>query len=304
VLCLAAGCRGEAVPAGPGIPAPDAVPAGPEVVVAHAGDRRVTLAELQAFLAAFPDHRQDELARPEGRRAFLRNYLLFQEALRRAGEAGYAGDPRVRAARDRAMVRLWTEERLDTFQAPPVTPDELRSRFRHEVPPPRPRRVRANHILLRDRGEAEALRRRLLEACAEPAADCPEIFAAAARDRSLDARTRDRGGDLLFFSKDRSEAAWRTTPAMVLEAALGMPSTGQVSAVVASPEGAHLVMVTAVRGETRPSFEEAAPALRDALLGERRAAAEDALEDELLDMDAWTVDDGALAGLSVPGTGE
>ncbi|MBM4371318.1 MAG: hypothetical protein FJ098_06665, partial [Deltaproteobacteria bacterium] len=102
----------------------------------------------------------------------------------------------------------------------------------------------------------------------------------------------------------RSEAAWRTTPAMVLEAALGMPSTGQVSAVVASPEGAHLVMVTAVRGETRPSFEEAAPALRDALLGERRAAAEDALEDELLDMDAWTVDDGALAGLSVPGTGE
>ena len=298
-LCCLPGCPSEVPPTNT---EEERAPA--ETLVAIHDADRVTLAELQDFLDGFPAHRQAEVAPPEGRRGFLRNYLLYRTALRRAEAAGYGDDPRVRRARDRAMARHWTEDRLDSTQPPPITDGEMRTRWEKTKTPDRPDRVRARHILLGDLPAAEALREDLLAALARPGVDAEAIFAAAARDHSLDGKTRARGGDLLFFSRGGDEVAWRLAPPVALEAALATHTTGQVSRPIPGPDGIHLVMVTARREAEQPVFEDAKDALRAAIAAERAAAAREALEAELLDMDDWTVDDEALRGLGAATTTE
>jgi len=298
-LCAALGCREEPAPEPTAAPSPPSFD-GP--VGASSVRDSVTLEELQAFLDGFTAARQAEVAPAEGRRVFLRNYLLYRAALRRAEAAGYHDDPRVRRVRDRAVARHWTEDRVASYQAPPITDEEVRARWEREKKPDRPERVRARHILLEDSDAAEALRRSLLAALASPGAAPEAVFAAAAREHSLDEKTRARGGDLLFFSRGGDELAWRLAPRPVLEAALAIHATGQVSRALEGPDGVHLVMVTARRGAERGTFEDAAKGIRGALARERADAAREALEAELLDMDDWTVDDGALEDLKVAPT--
>jgi len=293
-LCAVAGCGSEE--SRPSATVRERTRA--ETIVAYRGDDRVTLAELQRFLDGFPEHRRAEVAPAEGRRGFLRNYLLYRSALRRAEAAGYGDDPRVRRARDRAMAMHWTEDRTDRSQARPINDAELRERWDSAKKADRPVRVRARHILLADQTAAEALRAELLAALARPGADAEAVFAAAAREHSACERTRERGGDLLFFSPRGGEAAWRLVPSAVLEAALTIENTGQVSLPLEGPGGFHLVMVTARREAEHHEFEDAVPELRAALVRERADAAREALEAELLDMDDWTVDDVALDDLA------
>lgn len=300
-LCAVVGCHGD-----PSSTATDVkkTPVEPAIVVAARGDDRVTLAELQAFLDGFDPARRAEVAPPEGRRGFLKNYLLYRAALRRAEAAEYGDDPRVTRARDRAMAQAWTEDRMATRQPPPISEDALRARWESVKRPARPVRVRARHIQVADRAAAEALREELLGEIARPGADAEAIFTAAAQRHTLDLRTRERGGDLLFFSRGGDEVAWRLAPRVVLEAALATHVVGQVSLPLEGPEGVHLLMVTGRRDATMETFEDAAGELRAAAAREDADAARDALEAELLDMDDWTVDDGALDDLVVAPTVE
>ncbi len=273
-----------------------------EVTVATATNDRVTLSELQSFLDGFSPARQADVARPEGRRVFLRNYILYRAALRRAEAAGYADDPRVSRARDRAMTRYWTEDRAATFQPPRITDEEVRARWERTRTPDRPKRIRARHIRLPDLATAEALRGELLAAFARPGADAEALFATAAREHSTDEATRARGGDLLFFSRGGDEIAWRLAPRPVLEAALAIHATGQVSQTLEGPDGTHLVMVTARREAEGRTLEGAAGGIRSTLARERAETARGAVEDDLLDMNDWTVDDGSLEDLVVAPT--
>jgi len=291
LLFAALGCRGdeeETAPAQPHSPS----------VAAFGGDR-VTLAELQAFLDGFPEDRQAEVAPAEGRRAFLRNYLLYRAALRLAQSADYADDPRIRRIRDREMALRWTEDRIASYQAPPITDAEVQARWALEKPLDRPTRVRARHILTADLATADALRADILAALSRAGVDAETVFADFAREHSIDEKTRNKGGDLLFFSRDGGEVAWLLAPPAVLEAALAMRNVGQVSLPQEGPAGFHLVMVTGRREAEQRTLEDATPGIRAALAQERAAAAQKAVEAELLDINDWTVNDGVLRDLRV-----
>ncbi len=302
-LCAVMGCRDGQPPKAPEAPeaakTPEREDSAPRIVVASHGNDRVTLAELQAFLDGFSPDRRAEVAPAEGRRAFLRNYLLYRTALRRAEAAGYGDDPRVRRARDRAMAQHWTEDRVAGTQAPAITDAELRARWEAVRRPERPARVRARHILVADAQTAQAVREALLAALARPGTDAEAAFAAAAQEHSLDEKTRERGGDLLFFSRNGDEVAWHLAPRPVLDAALATRVIGQVSQPIVGRAGVHLLMVTARREAEERGFDDEAEALRGTLARERADAARKALETDLLDMNDWTVDDGALDDLVV-----
>ena len=296
MLFAALGCRGDGELAPARSPS---VASGDDPVVASSEDDRVALAELQAFLDGFPEDRRAEVAPAEGRREFLRNYLLYRAALRRAESAGYADDPRIRRIRDREMALRWTEDRMASYQPPPITDAEVRARWVRNKPLDRPTRVRARHILTADLATADALRAEILAALSRPGVDAEAVFSDFARRHSLDEKTGNKGGDLLFFSRNRGEVAWRLTPPAILEAALAMRNVGQVSLPLEGPAGFHLVMVTGRREATQLTLEDAAPGIRAALAQELAEAAREAVEAELLDMDDWTVDHGALRCLVV-----
>jgi len=120
----------------------------------------------------------------------------------------------------------------------------------------RPERVHARHLLVAvaDGSPAEALdeaRARIEAARARIAAG--EDFAKVAQEVSEDAGTRASGGDLGFVSRDDVDPA--------LAAAAFALEPGEVSDVVETPNGLHLVTVEEKRPGGEPAFEEVADAL-------------------------------------------
>jgi foldase protein PrsA len=92
--------------------------------------------------------------------------------------------------------------------------------------------VRASHILLATREEAERVRRELAGA---------GDFARAAAEHSLDVSTRQRGGDLGFFGRGDLDPA-------ITQAAFGL-QVGEISQPVPTRFGYHLLLVTARRSD-------------------------------------------------------
>jgi peptidyl-prolyl cis-trans isomerase C len=130
-----------------------------------------------------------------------------------------------------------------------------------------PAQVRASHILVKTQGKSEeeksALRKKAEELLAEarkPGAD----FAALARENS-DCPSRERGGDLGFFP--------RTGPGSMVEpfadAAFSL-GIGEISDVVETGFGYHIIKVTDKKDAKTVTLEQAAPAIRYSLR-ERKA---------------------------------
>jgi foldase protein PrsA len=98
--------------------------------------------------------------------------------------------------------------------------------------------VRASHILLETKEEAEAVLAEL-----RGGAD----FAETAKARSLDEGSRENGGDLDYFTRGVMNEAFESA-AFALE-------KGEMSEVVKSPYGFHIILVTDKKEAVAPSFE-------------------------------------------------
>jgi peptidyl-prolyl cis-trans isomerase D len=142
--------------------------------------------------------------------------------------------------------------------------DEARVRKAYETQSRRfhvPERVRARHILFRVKPDAppdqvEAARKKAEEALAAIRGGAD--FATVARERSEDPSTKDKGGELGFFSRGQmvkpfEEAAFALAP-------------GQVSDVVRTDFGFHLIQVEAKEPPKDQSFEEVRETLARELL--------------------------------------
>jgi parvulin-like peptidyl-prolyl isomerase len=111
-----------------------------------------------------------------------------------------------------------------------------------------------NEEMKQRRERAEALRRR-----AAAGAD----FGALARQSSEDPSTRDRGGDLGTFARDSHARAFD-------DAAFAL-KPGEVSPVIQTEFGFHVIKVTAREPARTRSLGEASPEIRRRLLAEREA---------------------------------
>lgn len=102
-----------------------------------------------------------------------------------------------------------------------------------------PEQIRASHILLQTKDEAEAALARL-----KNGAD----FAELAKELTVDTASKDNGGDLEFFSRGRMNPQFE-------EAAFKL-NKGEISDVVESPNGFHIIKVTDKKSAQIPTFEE------------------------------------------------
>ena len=102
-----------------------------------------------------------------------------------------------------------------------------------------PEQVRASHILLETREEAEAVLAELKQG-----AD----FAALAKERSIDPGSKESGGDLDYFTRGMMTEAFE-------EAAFSL-NTGELSDIVETPYGFHIIKLTDRKPEVIPPFDE------------------------------------------------
>lgn len=139
---------------------------------------------------------------------------------------------------------------LDTVaKSVTVTDDQLKQFYndnaaRFTVPEER----RASHILIKAEPDKKAARAKAEELLAQVRKN-PASFADVAKKNSQDPGSAERGGDLDFFGRGMMTPAFE-------QAAFALKS-GEISDVVESDFGFHIITVTAVRGGTKKPFEEA-----------------------------------------------
>jgi foldase protein PrsA len=121
----------------------------------------------------------------------------------------------------------------------PVTDDVLQKYFEsNKASYGTPEQVKASHILLATKAEADAVLAEL-----KKGAD----FATLASQKSTDPGSKDNGGDLGFFGKGVMNPQFET-------AAFALKK-GEMSGVVQSPNGFHIILKTDIKPAVVPTFE-------------------------------------------------
>lgn len=197
-------------------------------IVARVGDVVLTESELADQL---PDQLDEELAASE-RSQFIEDWVGQELIYRKALDLKVHEKAHVQRLIEQARRDLVVASFLDSVLANrpvDVSDEAIIEYFRsHQADFLRTgAEIKAQHILLATRGDADALRLKLLRG---------DSFEKAAGDYSLDQETKMAGGDLGYFTADDLPELWETCRNL---------SPGMVSNPVPGERGYHLVRVLA-----------------------------------------------------------
>jgi parvulin-like peptidyl-prolyl isomerase len=145
-------------------------------------------------------------------------------------------------------------------------------------------RVRASHILVIDEAVAKDLLAKLRKD--------PSQFENLAKDNSIDKANAEKGGDLGFFGRGRMVKEFE-------EAAFALSKDGEISDVVHTRFGYHIIKRTGrEEGKTKP-FEEVKNQIRIRLINDRRRQKTEDFLESLKKESGYQVDMEVLAAVPV-----
>jgi peptidyl-prolyl cis-trans isomerase C len=254
-------------------------------VVATFSNETLTDVDIQDALARLPAPSRTYLTAPDRKRQFVEN-LILNELLYDEGEkAGYDKDPDIQRQVNELRKRLVVQRVMREYQEPPVITDEqVRAYYDDNPNLYSTTQVRASHILLKDRKTAD-------EVAAELKAH-PEKFAELARETSIDGSTAPKGGDLGTFGQGRMVPEF--------ERAAFALQVGQVSDIVKTPYGYHIITVTERKEGERKPFEQVKEQIRGVLRTKAQQERVQTYYDSLKNGANVQIDEEALAAVTPP----
>jgi peptidyl-prolyl cis-trans isomerase C len=251
-LLLACGSKGTAVKE---VPTAD--------VVARIDDRVITVTDVQQRINALDPYSRARFSSPEQKKKYLDNLVRFEVLAAEAEKRGYDKDPDVQRVLKNQMIDVFLRKELDEKLKGDTVSDADVDRYytEHESQFKQSEQVRVSQILVKDKAKAEKV-----GAEARAAGGSDKGFRDLVSKYSEDEDSKPLGGDLTFF--DRQTAQY---PRPLVEAAFALKDVGQVSGVVASDKGFHILRLTQRRpGFTRPK-EGVAAEIRRLISRDRRA---------------------------------
>jgi peptidyl-prolyl cis-trans isomerase C len=282
-LLLAAACaqqQGEKTAA-----APQSTSGGGQVIATY-DDKRFTTEDFRRELERLPPRSRAQLTTPERKRQFVDNYIL-NELLADTGHAqGYDRDPEITRQIDDLRRRLVVQRVMKDLQEPPELSDaDVHAYYDQNRRLFSGSQVRAAHILVKDEDLAKRLREELRQD--------PSKFEELARQNSTDTATAARGGDLGFFGQGRMVPEFE-------QAAFGLEKPGDISELVKTPFGFHIIKLLERKEGTERPFDEVKDRIRVTLLNQRRQEQTQKRFDELKAKAKVTIKDDVLAATEVP----
>lgn len=246
--------------------------------VARMGEVRITIGDVEDHIARQSPFMRARYRDPAQLRELVQNLIRFELLSREAERQGFGDDPEVREATAQSAVQQLVRERFDQTITPESIPQADVAAYYESHPGEftRPEVRRASHVLLRTREDADQLLPQLREADAR-------TFRAIAQERSLDAESRARGGDLRYFDRE-GHAPNSSDPGVepaIVAAAFGLREVGDVSAPVEVGGQWSIVKLTGLRPAEHRTIEQAGPGIRLRLWRERRQAAIDSFVEGL-----------------------
>ena len=215
-------------------------------VLAKIGDTTITLGQFADRLASQSPYLRARYNSPERRREFLDNMVRFELLALEAKKRGHDKLPDVERVRRQMMVQEMMKEQFDDkgVKLSDITDEQIKTYYDAHVDEfNKPEQRRASWILFKDKASGKAKAEAALKK-AQASGDDMEAFRKLADQYNEDSETKDRAGDLRFFSRI-AEPGDSGPPKAVRDAVFSMEKTGDVYPnVVDSEQGLAVLKMT------------------------------------------------------------
>lgn len=238
-------------------------------VLAKIGDREITVGEFVESISSKGPFLRARYNSPERRRELLDQMVRFELFAEEAHRRGFDELPDVQRTRKQVLIRRFLKQEFeDRIQLSDVSDEDVAAYYEsHRDEFNKPEQVRASQIVVSSQATAQRLLRQLLASPSDI-----RLFRQLAEQNDTDPATRDRFGDLGFFSRpSERQADEPEVPAEVADAVFALDTIGAIHPhVIRTSGGFCIVKITGRRAALRRSLEEASRPIRHRLWRERR----------------------------------
>lgn len=230
-------------------------------VVATIGGKPVTEADI-ALAVSDLDEQFARLPEEQRRAAALSAIIEIRVMADEAAAKGIDKDPAFQRRMAFLQQRALHAALIDTEIAEKITEEEVRARYDQQIAATPPvNEVKARHILVKTKEEAEAIIKRL---------DAGESFEDIAKEVSTDPGSGTNGGDLGWFGPGQMVPEFE-------QAAFALEVGAYSKEPVQSQFGFHIIKVEDKRQQQPPAFEQVKEQFRSMILREKYFALVEAL---------------------------
>jgi peptidyl-prolyl cis-trans isomerase C len=262
----------------------------------------LTVEEVNRQLSSLPPMVRMRLQTPAARKDYVEGLVRVELLAREAVRQGLQNDPDVQETVKKALAQKALQHALEK-NAPQPSEEEVKAWYDgHPADYQRPETIQLQDLFLAADAK-DAVRRKARAAEAEKLRakarslkpDDEQGFAALVRASSDDALTKNIGGDLRPMTLLELEARYGTE---LVAPAKALHAPGDISPVVTTGKGFHVVRLKARTPARVLSLDEVKAQIRNRLYSERRTAASDELMKRLKSESGYTLDEAALAQLA------
>lgn len=225
-------------------------------VLARIKGRKITIEEFQKRAGEIPSYYQGFLATENGKMELLNGMIAEAVLIQKAKEEGLDRrkevKDRLRSVIDRVLLEAMVQE-LQKGRIG-VSDEEIEDYFeKNKQKYTDPKEVRVSHILVKSKSEAERILNEL-----EGGANFEQL----ARENSIDSMTAPSGGDLGYISRGEMIPE-------IEDAVFSLEKKGDISQIIHSPFGYHLIKLTDIRKMDTKTPEEINSEIRTQIQNEK-----------------------------------
>ena len=228
--------------------------AGGAVIASYDGVK-FTEGDLRAELERLNRRSRRTLDDPERLAQFVENHVLASLIFHEGEKRGLADDSDIERQVEDLRRRLVIQKVMQEHQSAPVSDEDVRAYYDAHPEEFTSDRVRASHILVKEEAEAKDIMEKL--------EDDPDSFGKLAEEHSIDRSNSSKGGDLGFFGRGRMVKEFE-------DAAFGLTEDGQISDIVRTRFGFHIIKRTGREDGTAKPFDEVKNQIRIRLINDKR----------------------------------
>ena len=258
---------------------------GDSVLATIAGSGKITVADLKRETENLPEELRAKAATPEGRKKMLDSLIVRQMVLLDAVKMGLDRTPEVQKQLDDFKMRIVVDRYLQAtiVAGTTVTPADLTKYYEtNKSTFVASDKYRASHILVKTEAEAKGIIAKLKSGVA---------FEELAKKESIDS-TAEAGGDLGWFEVSAMVAPFSDAVVALKD--------GEISGVVTTEFGFHVIKRTDHRSGSQLPFEEVREEIEKMITSEKQQEAYNQIKANLKKQYKTVIDENVLEGLGKP----